>query len=382
MAAVAVRGDFAGSFAFAYFSQFANNMAEVRSGQRPWTWTCIWDKQSIAFLRAAPITFRTFTTKGASSLSRTRTRKLITSCHERCQPPSDEKIQDEQKTPISRRHLLIKFLLPAAVALPFAYTTVANSSTGEASAETEQALRDLREVTGLQDLAFEYTNRFEFEKAEILWTKLISLNDQNGAAYSNRGNCRTSQGKFEQAVADFDRAIALSPEEPDPHLGKGVALEGLHEYRQALSAYELANSLSVKKYSAADAVAINNMGNAHGSLGEWEEAYANYKQAAQLDSRFVFALANEALARYQLGDDDEAALKTMGFLTRKYPQFGDMHAAIAMALWDVGKRSEAEDEWFKAVSSDKRYEDTSWVRSIRRWPPRLIRILENFRAIR
>lgn len=60
----------------------------------------------------------------------------------------------------------------------------------------------------------------------MIWTKIIEMNDTNAAAWSNRGNCRTSQGRFEEAVADFDRAVALAPEEPDPYLGRGVANEG------------------------------------------------------------------------------------------------------------------------------------------------------------
>lgn len=294
---------------------------------------------------------------------------------------------------ISRRDMLTRLLAPVVLASLFPAqqaSAAAEATRGEATpsatgplsdADAERALQELREVTGLQDLAFEYTNRYEFAQAEILWTKLISLNDQNAAAFSNRGNCRTSQGKFDDAVSDFNRAISLSPEEPDPYLGKGVALEGLKQYRDALQAYEEANRRSLTKYRTADAVAINNMGNAHGALGEWDDAFTLYKQAADMDSRFVFALANEALALYQLGRDDEGALKKMKFLTRKYQRFADMHAAVAMALWEKGSRTQAEDEWFKAVGLDARYEDVAWVRDFRRWPPRLLSILQRFRNL-
>lgn len=286
-------------------------------------------------------------------------------------------------TRTTRRDILKITLLPlASVALRTRPSKATENGHGitQSATDIEKALKDFREVTGLQDLAFEYTNRFEFDKAEILWTKIISLNEDNAAAFSNRGNCRTSQGKFNEAVSDFDRAITLAPDEPDPYLGKGVALEGLRAFKHALEAYEKANEKSLRKYKTADAIALNNMGNAYGALGEWDDAFKFYKKAADMDSHFIFALANEALAMFQIGDD-QAALRKMRFLTRKYPRFGDMHAAIAMALWDEGKRPAAEDSWYKAVSCDNRYEDVSWVRDIRRWPPRLLRILESFRAI-
>lgn len=282
---------------------------------------------------------------------------------------------------ISRKMFLKKLLLSLTYA-GVSYIQPSNAEGGSTIGEIDKqkAIQDFREVTGLQDLAFEYTNRFDFENAEIIWTKIISLNENNAAAYSNRGNCRTSQGKFDEAVSDFDRAIALASDEPDPYLGKGVALEGMNKYQKAFEAYQTANNKSMSKYNTSDAVALNNMGNALGSLGDWNEAFKYYKKAADMDSHFVFALANEALAMYQIGDD-KAALKKMRFLTRKYPRFGDMHAAIAMAMWDEGNRSAAEDAWFKAISTDPRYDNILWVREIRRWPPRLLHILEKFKTL-
>lgn len=133
-----------------------------------------------------------------------------------------------------------------------------------AAAEAEsEALAALRRVTELQKLAFEYTNDMRYERAETIWTRIIALNEGNAAAWSNRGNCRTSQGRFDDAIADFDRAVALAPAEPDPYLGRGVAREGLRQYAAALADYEAANAASVAKYKTEDAVAYNNMGNAH-----------------------------------------------------------------------------------------------------------------------
>lgn len=299
-------------------------------------------------------------------------------------PDSTDSSSSTGQPSISRRSLLRNKILPlilAGLSPLYPSLAAAGTETSSSAVDTEKALQELRDVTGLQDLAFEYTNRFDFPQAEILWTKIIGLNDTNAGAYSNRGNCRTSQGKFSEAVTDFNQAIKLSSEEPDSYLGKGVALEGLHEYREALQAYETSNAKSVARYQTDDVVALNNMGNAHGALGEWKDAFLLYKRAADMDSRFVFALANESLALFQLGGDDEGAERKMAFLVRKYPKFADMHAAVAMVEWEKGMRSKAEDEWYKAVENDARYENTSWVRDIRRWPPRLITILENFRGI-
>lgn len=62
----------------------------------------------------------------------------------------------------------------------------------------------------------------------------MDLDPQNAAAYSNRGNTRTSMGKCIEAVADFDKAIELAPKEPDPNLGRGVARECLGKFAEAI----------------------------------------------------------------------------------------------------------------------------------------------------
>lgn len=277
-----------------------------------------------------------------------------------------------------------------------------------AAAEAEsKALAALRRVTELQKSAFEYTNDMRYERAETIWTRIIALNEENAAAWSNRGNCRTSQGRFDDAIADFDRAVALAPTEPDPYLGRGVAHEGLRQYAAALKDYEAANAASVAKYKTEDAVAYNNMGNAHagqaavlsaeaaaargGSGGaadaaaaataEWAAAAALYHRAASMDRNYVFASANEALALYQLGETARS-LRLVKYLCLKYPTFADMHAVLAAAYWAQGRASDAEGEWATVLGQDSRYGNIGWVEDVRRWPPVLVARLKDFLQLR
>lgn len=278
-----------------------------------------------------------------------------------------------------------------------------------AAAEAEsEALAALRRVTELQKLAFEYTNDMRYERAETIWTRIIALNEGNAAAWSNRGNCRTSQGRFDDAIADFDRAVALAPAEPDPYLGRGVAREGLRQYAAALADYEAANAASVAKYKTEDAVAYNNMGNAHAgqaavlsadaaaaarggapgaadaaaaATAEWAAAAALYHRAASMDRQYVFASANEALALYQLGDTGRS-LRLVKYLCLKYPQFADMHAVLAAAYWAQGRAADAESEWATVLGQDSRYGNIGWVEDVRRWPPVLVARLKDFLQLR
>ena len=69
------------------------------------------------------------------------------------------------------------------------------------------------------------------QEEERLWTVLIEKfkefdapwkSDVVGRAFGNRGNARSRQGKMEEALVDFNEAIALCPWSPDPLLNRQV----------------------------------------------------------------------------------------------------------------------------------------------------------------
>lgn len=224
----------------------------------------------------------------------------------------------------------------------------------------------------LRSQAFAATNSGDFSTAEQYWTKLIEQLPEEPAIWSNRGNARVSQNKLEEAIADYDRAIALAPEAPDPYLNRGTALEGLGRWEEAIADYN-----RVLELDPQDPAAFNNRGNAEAGMGEWEEAIVDYRKAADMAPEFAFARANYALALYQVGQIPEA-IRTMKNLVRKYPQFADMRAALTAALWVTGNQGEAESNWVAAVGLDRRYKDLDWVAHTRRWSPAMVTALEKF----
>ena len=45
--------------------------------------------------------------------------------------------------------------------------------------------------------------------------------------------------KIQEALADYDRAITLSPEAADPHLNRGAVYESLGRFEEALVDYDV-----------------------------------------------------------------------------------------------------------------------------------------------
>ena len=220
--------------------------------------------------------------------------------------------------------------------------------------------------------AFQATSQGNFAQAEIYWTELIADFPSNPAVWSNRGNLRVIQNKLDEAIADFNQAIAITDKFSDPYLNRGIAYELKQDWDNAIADYNRVLAINPQ-----DPVAYNNRGNAEAGQGKWRDALADYEQASAIAPRFAVARANSALVTYQLGDRQEA-LRQVRNLVRKYPTFADVRAAITAILWVEGQQGEAESNWVAAVGLDRRYQNLDWVAKIRRWPPAMVQALEKF----
>ena len=95
------------------------------------------------------------------------------------------------------------------------------------------------------------------------------------ATHVNRGILRSRMGKMDAALADFDAALALDPEQPEAYLNKGVVLIRQHNSDAALPLFTMA----IEKKTRRPALAYYGRGIAHEELGNLRSAYADYKRA-------------------------------------------------------------------------------------------------------
>ncbi|MFT7587359.1 MAG: tetratricopeptide (TPR) repeat protein, partial [Cellvibrionaceae bacterium] len=68
-------------------------------------------------------------------------------------------------------------------------------------------------------LAYDYLK--DYERAIADYDRAIELNPEDATAYNNRGNSYSNQGDEERAIADYDRAIELNPEEATAYNNRG-----------------------------------------------------------------------------------------------------------------------------------------------------------------
>ena len=84
------------------------------------------------------------------------------------------------------------------------------------------------------------------EEEEALWTQIIDeysslsadwVPDVVGRALGNRGNARSRRGDLMGALEDYNASIKLCPWSVDPVLNRGVALEALGRWDEAIRDY-------------------------------------------------------------------------------------------------------------------------------------------------
>lgn len=211
-----------------------------------------------------------------------------------------------------------------------------------------------------------------FGDALPLWDQVLEQAPNDAAAWSNHGNVQLALGRTAAAIADQERAMALDPLNPDPHLNRGTAEEALGQWDRAAADYHW-----ILERDPLEASALYNLGNVQGSLGHWDQARHSFEAAAAARPGFAMARSSAALAAFQLGEPVEAE-RELRKLVRRYPLFADARAALTALLWQRGAAGEAESNWAAASGLDPRYRQPEWLLEIRRWPPGPVQALDDF----
>ena len=140
-----------------------------------------------------------------------------------------------------------------------------------------------------------------FEDAVAEFDEAIRLDPGHAEAFSSRGLAQGSLGNLSRAVQDYTEAIRLDAQSVVAYNNRGIAFRALGQSRRAIEDFETAIQLN-----SHFAVGYLNRGDTHIALGNIPSAFEDYSEAIRLDSQFGLAYAGRAIAQTILGRDEEA----------------------------------------------------------------------------
>ena len=96
----------------------------------------------------------------------------------------------------------------------------------------------LAHVLNSRGMAQERLENFEQAKAD--YNKAIAINPEYANAYNNRGNIKLKQADYNGAIKDYNRAIELNPQFVEAYCNRGIAKENLGDHSEAMENFDRA----------------------------------------------------------------------------------------------------------------------------------------------
>lgn len=176
------------------------------------------------------------------------------------------------------------------------------------------------------------------------YSKAIEIYPENAAAYIGRGNVYDDLGHPEEAIKDFNKAIELDPNQAVAYYNRGNEYEKLRQYEKTIEDYSKAIELNPN-----DADVYNNRGVVYDDLGQYEKALEDYNKAIKLNPNDAVAYNNrgvvyENLKKYTKAIKDYTqAIQLNSEYKDSYLNRARVHSAIGEEALAEADRKKAEE---------------------------------------
>ncbi|MBC8267411.1 MAG: tetratricopeptide repeat protein [Rhodospirillaceae bacterium] len=143
------------------------------------------------------------------------------------------------------------------------------------------------------------------------------------------------QGRVEEAIEAFQKALQVDPKYADGHFNLGVLFRGQGKLDDAIESYKRAITVKPKHFDA-----LYNLGNALKEKGMLEESVTAFRQAVSIKPDFAEAHNNLGNALRELKRLEEAGVSYQNALAVK-PDYIDAQNNLGITCSEMGKLDEA-----------------------------------------
>ena len=221
-------------------------------------------------------------------------------------------------------------------------------------------------------MAWRSSRAGRIDEALAAYDKAIALKPDHAAAHNNRGLALLRLGRAAEALASFDRATAIAPNHPDAFVNRGLVLIELGRFEAALASLDRAAAIAPSHVEA-----LSHRGRALIELKRPEAALASLDRALAIDPATFVTLNLRGGALAELGRFDAAlasfdralairpdyaeALENKASLLAQHGHMAEAKAAIESAVDHAPKRARA---YFLLTTSSA---SSATIRVSRRW---------------
>ncbi len=184
----------------------------------------------------------------------------------------------------------------------------------------------------------------KYDQAIQYYRRALSYSPGFPEAHFYLGHAFDEQDKLNEAIAEYNKAVWYKPIEEQVHIRLGVALAKQQKLEQAAAHYQAALKLDPQS-----AVAHNNLAKLLHSQGRLDEAISHYSAALRYDPLLAQAHNNLGVLLLQKGRASEGVAQLREALRLK-PGDPECQLNLAQGLVDQGQWSEAAELFGKTVS--------------------------------
>jgi len=179
----------------------------------------------------------------------------------------------------------------------------------------------------LSNLGLVLDQQGRVEEAIVNYQKALKIDANDAMVHANLGRALIRQGRVEKAIVHCQKALEIEPRLAMAHtnLANGLIRQGRTE--DAITHYRKALEID-----PGDASAHDNLGKALFQTGEVEEAINHYRRALEIDANYDPAHDHLGQALFRQGKIDSAITHCQKAIEIRKAALGEMHLDYAASL--------------------------------------------------
>jgi tetratricopeptide (TPR) repeat protein len=193
--------------------------------------------------------------------------------------------------------------------------------------------------------AFDTMGRFD--RALEDYDKVIALNPTVAVAYYNRAIIFDKLGQPDRAFADYNRVLTLDPSYYGAYINRGLLFYSRGQFDNAIADFDTAISLKPD-----DPEAYYNQGLVFDRMGQLDKALADYDRALSFNPKDADSWNNRGLIYSKMGRFDRA-IEDFGRAISLSPAYSDAYYNRGLAFQKSGQPDKANEDFmaWKAYSA-------------------------------